>query len=200
MQAGGELSWENPIAHEVWSKDEVLGVKVTHVEPKSFADKWSLGLSKIARFVFDKSTGYKHEGRLSPDVWLRRLIFLETIAGVPGMVRLTPPAFLSVLLLDVCVCVCACVTGQCAGMLRHLRSLRRCQRDHGWIHTLLEEAENERMHLLTFLRLRDPGPMFRLTILVAQGVFFNAFFVSYLVSPHACHRFVGYIEEEAVKT
>lgn len=25
------------------------------------------------------------------------------------------------------------------------------ERDNGWIHTLLEEAENERMHLLTFM-------------------------------------------------
>jgi hypothetical protein len=29
-------------------------------------------------------------------------------------------------------------------------------RDHGWIHTLLEEAENERMHLLTFVKLKQP--------------------------------------------
>ena len=36
-------------------------------------------------------------------------------------------------------------------MIRHLHSLRRMKRDHGWIHTLLEEAENERMHLLTFM-------------------------------------------------
>ena len=41
-------------------------------------------------------------------------------------------------------------------MLRHLRSLRRMNRDHGWIHTLLEEAENERMHLLTFVQLKQP--------------------------------------------
>lgn len=33
-------------------------------------------------------------------------------------------------------------------MLRHFRSLRRMERDHGWIGALLEEAENERMHLL----------------------------------------------------
>lgn len=26
------------------------------------------------------------------------------------------------------------------------------------------------------------------------------FFISYLISPRTCHRFVGYIEEEAVKT
>ena len=53
-------------------------------------------------------------------------------------------------------------------MLRHLRSLRRMDRDHGWIHTLLEEAENERMHLLTFLKLRRPGPIFRLSVVLTQ--------------------------------
>ena len=60
-----------------------------------------------------------------------------------------------------------------AGMIRHLHSLRRLKRDGGWIHTLLEEAENERMHLLTFLRLKQPGPFFRFSVLVVQGVFFN---------------------------
>ncbi len=54
-------------------------------------------------------------------------------------------------------------------MSRHLRALRLMQRDHGWIHTLLEEAENERMHLLTALELRSPGPLFRAAVLVAQG-------------------------------
>ena len=64
----------------------------------------------------------------------------------------------------------------------------------------LEEAENERMHLLTFIRLREPGLAFRAAVLVAQGVFFNTFFVAYVVNPKACHRFVGYVEEEAVRT
>ena len=54
-------------------------------------------------------------------------------------------------------------------MLRHMRSLRTMQRDHGWIHTLLEEAENERMHLLTFLQLRQPGMFFRGMVLLAQA-------------------------------
>ncbi len=40
-----------------------------------------------------------------------------------------------------------------AGMLRHLRSLRRMKRDNGWIETLLEESFNERMHLLTFMKM-----------------------------------------------
>lgn len=37
-------------------------------------------------------------------------------------------------------------------------------------------------------------------VLGAQGVFFNGFFLSYLISPRICHRFVGYLEEEAVLT
>ena len=48
-------------------------------------------------------------------------------------------------------------------MLRHLASLRRVQRDHGWIHTLLEEAENERMHLLVAVQLKQPSFAFRYT-------------------------------------
>ena len=32
------------------------------------------------------------------------------------------------------------------------------------------------------------------------GTFVNLFFLAYLISPKFCHRFVGYLEEEAVKT
>lgn len=87
-----------------------------------------------------------------------------------------------------------------AGMARHLKSLRSMKRDHGWIHTLLEEAENERMHLLIFMNLKDPNIFFRLMVIGAQGIFFNVFFLTYLFAPRTCHRFVGYLEEEAVKT
>ena len=51
-----------------------------------------------------------------------RAVVLETIAAVPGMV---------------------------AGMILHLKSLRKMEDDRGWIKTLLDEAENERMHLMT---------------------------------------------------
>ena len=34
----------------------------------------------------------------------------------------------------------------------------------------------------------------------AQGLFFNAYFVVYMISPKYCHAAVGYLEEEAVKT
>ncbi|KAG9073921.1 Alternative oxidase, mitochondrial precursor [Ceratobasidium sp. UAMH 11750] len=110
---------------------------------------------------------------MTPSEWLTRIVFLETVAGVPGMVAAT---------------------------LRHLRSLRLMRRDAGWIHTLLEEAENERMHLMTFMSLRKPSIWFRALILATQGVFYNAFFLGYLISPKSAHRFVGFLEEEAVVT
>jgi hypothetical protein len=56
------------------------------------------------------------------------------------------------------------------------------------------------MHLLTFLSLYKPTVLLRTSIFFAQGVFYNILFVAYLVSPKVCHRFVGYLEEEAVHT
>ena len=66
------------------------------------------------------------------------------------------------------MCHAAGVPGMVGGMLRHMKSLRSMRRDNGWIHTLLEEAENERMHLLTFLKLREPGFLFRGMVLLSQ--------------------------------
>ncbi|PSC67633.1 alternative oxidase [Micractinium conductrix] len=123
------------------------------------------------RSVFDYFTGYG--AQMNERQWLARFLYLESVAGVPGMV---------------------------AGMLRHLRSLRTMERDHGWIHTLLEEAENERMHLLTFMQLRNPGLLFRASVIAGQALVFNAYMIAYTLSPKTCHSFVGYLEEEAVKT
>ena len=86
------------------------------------------------------------------------------------------------------------------GMHRHLRSIRNLERDHGWIHHLLQEAENERMHLLFFLKLRHPGLFYRMVIKLCQTVFNTAYSLTYMASPSSCHRWVGYLEEEAVHT
>ncbi len=100
-----------------------------------------------------------------------RAIVLETVAAVPGMV---------------------------GGMITHLNSLRRMVNDDGWIRTLLEEAENERMHLMTFIEIAKPTVFERLVVLLAQWIFFVGFFLLYLVSARTAHRVVGYFEEEAV--
>lgn len=48
--------------------------------------------------------------------------------------------------------------------------------------------------------MAEPGWFMRLMVLGAQGVFFNGMFLAYLISPRIAHRFVGYLEEEAVLT
>lgn len=157
-------------------------IQIAHRNATNWSDWVALGTVRIFRWGMDFATGYKHPEPgetlqakfvMTEKKWLARFVFLESVAGVPGMV---------------------------GGMLRHLRSLRRMKRDNGWIETLLEEAFNERMHLLTFLKLAEPGWFMRVMVLGAQGVFFNGFFLSYLISPRICHRFVGYLEEEAVIT
>ena len=100
-----------------------------------------------------------------------RAIVLETVAAVPGLV---------------------------GAALIHLRCLRWMKHDHGWIRALMEEAENERMHLMTFIEIAKPSWLERALVLVAQAVFFTFFLVLYLVSARTAHRLVGYFEEQAV--
>ncbi|CAA6673759.1 unnamed protein product [Spirodela intermedia] len=100
-----------------------------------------------------------------------RAMMLETVAAVPGMV---------------------------AGLLLHLRSLRRFEHSGGWIRALLEEAENERMHLMTFMEVSEPRWYERALVITVQGVFFNAYLLAYILSPRLAHRLVGYLEEEAI--
>lgn len=64
----------------------------------------------------------------------------------------------------------------------------------------LEEAQNERMHLLSFIRMKDPGTLFRAAVVAGQFGFGSIFFSAYLISPKFAHKFVGYIEEEACAT
>ena len=62
----------------------------------------------------------------------------------------------------------------------------------------MEEAENERMHLMTFIEIAKPTWFERMVILAVQGIFLAGFSLLYLVSSRTAHRVVGYFEEEAV--
>ena len=100
-----------------------------------------------------------------------RAVVLETVAAVPGMV---------------------------AGMLMHLKSLRNIENDKGWIKTLLDEAENERMHLMIFINIAKPTLIERIVIMLAQFIFILIYLLIYISSKRTAHRIVGYFEEEAV--
>lgn len=152
--------------HYIYYPSTYNRIKQYVKEPESLTDKIALKSILGIRKMYDKLTFYD-PAKMTEDKWLIRCLFLETIAGVPGMV---------------------------GGMARHLKSLCFLTRDKGRIHHLLEEAENERVHLFFFLRLYQPGIFFRTYIVVAQSLFFAAYMMMYLVSQRFCHRFVGHLE------
>jgi len=150
---------------------EELAVELTHKAPKGFTENVSFTTVKAVRYLFDLATGW--HGEIKVNNVMNRVIYLETIAAVPGMV---------------------------AGIIRHFKSLRSMERDGGMLNMFLEEALNERMHLLTFIKMKSPGYMMRLAVLGGQVGFGTFYMLAYAISPKFCHAFVGYVEEEACST
>lgn len=104
----------------------------------------------------------------------KRALILETVAGVPGMV---------------------------GGMLTHLYSLRRLQKGNGTkIQELLDEATNERKHLMFFMEIVHPSFLERALIIFVQFVFWHYYLLMYMLFPRTAHRMTGYFEEEAVNS
>ncbi|KAK4149909.1 mitochondrial alternative oxidase [Chaetomidium leptoderma] len=176
------LSWP----HKGWDDKVVQEVVPSHRKPRTRSDRIAWRVIRICRWGMDILTGMPPEPKagskkrsvtaskpMNEAQWLVRFVFLETVAGIPGAV---------------------------AGGLRHLHSIRRFKLDQGWIKTLLEESYNERMHLLTFYCMYNPGRLMRFMVFATQGIFYNTMFIGYLLSPSFCHRFVGYLEDEAVAT
>jgi len=134
-----------------------------HHEPITVSDQLASAISwvmaSIANLLFGRRYG-------------DRVVVLETISAVPGMVAAT---------------------------LLHLRCLRRMMDDQGWVRVFMDEAENQRAHLMAFVAIRQPSGLERLLILLAQGAFYNSFFLLYLCSPAAAHRLTGYLSETAVR-
>ena len=131
---------------------------------------------KVKNFSDRVAFGFTKILRFLADTFFRkryghRAVVLETIAAVPGMV---------------------------GGMLLHLKSLRKMEDDKGWIKILLDEAANERMHLMTFIEIAKPTLIERAIIMIAQFIFIVMYLFIYIISSRTAHRIVGYFEEEAV--
>lgn len=130
------------LKHPVFKLDEIENLENVRREPHGIRDHVALTLCKIARGSFDFFSRYDPP-TMTEKNWLFRVITLETVAGIPGMV---------------------------GGMLRHMKSIRTLKRDQGWINHLLQEAENERMHLFIFMHQRQPNFVFRIWVFLCQGV------------------------------
>jgi len=166
-------SWRQQ--NHIWTEEEVLDRMKTadlkHV-PQNTGDVVLQKAVRAAYHTFNFMTGYNHANPPISAIGYR-LIILESVAGVPGML---------------------------GGMFRHFRSLRDLQRDHGFIFTLLEEAENERMHLIVCMQFFEAGPLTRFIVQGAQLALTPMLATMYMIRPQLLHRFVGYLEETAVHT
>jgi hypothetical protein len=109
------IPYSNSSSYHRYTKKQILDVQTAHRKASSWQDRVALSTVKVLRWGMDFVTGYGTYSPISISVpktrtmteqkWLTRFIFLESVAGVPGMV---------------------------AGMLRHLKSIRMMRRDHGW--------------------------------------------------------------------
>ena len=68
------------------------------------------------------------------------------------------------------------------------------------IHEMLEEAENERKHLMFFIEIAQPNWFERRLIMIAQFVFWHFYLVFYILAPKTAHKMIAYFEEEAVRS
>ena len=93
-----EAAWPHP----VYTNDQMNAISVSHRDAKTRSDRVALAMVRMMRFGLDLVSGYKHGkakalGKTDPAAaqakygmtakkYLTRNVFLESVAGVPGMV------------------------------------------------------------------------------------------------------------------
>ena len=91
--------------HAVYKMEDIEKIEYYTHTPQGISDKLAKAMVIGMRSSFDFVSGYNPE-KMNERDWLNRIIFLETTAGIPGMV---------------------------GGLQRHLKSLRSLEHDKGWI-------------------------------------------------------------------
>ncbi|RLN51719.1 hypothetical protein BBJ28_00023885, partial [Nothophytophthora sp. Chile5] len=83
----GEPIWDNPINHAVYDLDKIATMEQTHHPITKFHERLAFIAVKTLRTGFDVISGYRGPGgAMTEKDWLNRCLFLESVAGVPGMV------------------------------------------------------------------------------------------------------------------
>ncbi|XP_066912844.1 uncharacterized protein [Clytia hemisphaerica] len=163
------------LRNRVWTEQELIEKYKTcknHVEPSKTSDYVMYGTLRFAYNAFNAVTFFDKDDP-TPESMRTRLILLESIAGVPPFIM--------------------------AGY-RHFRSLRNLSYDGGRIYTHLEEAENERMHLVTCMQIFEAGALMKGSVFLAQMVATPICWFLCLLKPQWLNRGVGYLEELACET
>lgn len=146
--------------NHVWEKEEIqerMDTLYKHT-PVTMADKIMHKIMYGSYVTFNALTRFNVQNP-SPQSCVWRLILLESVAGVPGFL---------------------------AASHRHFSAIRHLKRDFGWINTLLEEAENERMHLMICMKMFDAGLITRAVVVAAQLLMTPFLAGLYAVHPKAC--------------
>ncbi|KAK7497595.1 hypothetical protein BaRGS_00011235 [Batillaria attramentaria] len=93
----------------------------------------------------------------------------------------------------------SCVTTAQAARAQHVRSMWKGEPDNGWCRALLLESDNERVHLLTALKITHANRLVRMGIITLQSVVSPFSFIAYVMCPKYCHRLYEYLQEESIK-
>ncbi|KAJ2471229.1 inducible alternative oxidase 2, partial [Coemansia sp. RSA 2131] len=125
----------------------------------------------VAKLIWAVKIARKPTDIFFRNKYIHRSVMLKVVAAVPEMV---------------------------SGLIRHIKSLQGMRHDGGWMGHLLHEAENERIHLMTWMEVSKPVLWERALIATVHTGSFAVFPLLYMVSPRTAHRVVGYLEEEAV--
>ena len=73
------------LEHPIWSDEEKNCVEIEHRKCVTLSDYAAYAAVRTLRFNFDLFSGY-YFGNMDESKWLTRIVFLETVAGVPGTI------------------------------------------------------------------------------------------------------------------
>ena len=158
--------------HPTYKPAEIEAIEIRKEDPKGFSARYAYFSVWLLKKIFDTFT-LRPQHLMTEHKYVNRLILLNSISAVPGFM---------------------------GAMCRHLKSLRTLKKDYGWINHLISEADNERMHLFMFLGMTTPSAILKVYLFGVQFMFSSLFFVSYMLSPRYCHKFMEYFQNQAVKT
>lgn len=153
--------------------EEMRKAGINSFVPRTMGDRVARMEVLGMRYMFDVLTGYRRpfpgqEKALTENNWLNKTIMLETLAMTPLFA---------------------------ASIVRYWRSLGGLRQDKGWVHALLDDSENERMHLTNWMMVKRPNLMMRAFVLAQQAFYVPMFMFGYTFTPKMAYRAIGYIEE-----
>ena len=131
-------------------------------------DKGTCLAAKALVYAMDLSRHLLPTGNAAWNCFLALSSLLTVPGYVTAMVRASALCSLPLLDLLHLLAACAVVEHLWYWQVWHFRTVVLREDDHGWLHTFLAEAQNERMHMLIFLDIVQAGFLVRAALAFAQ--------------------------------